>query len=261
MAQHCIGVRRWRGGVQDNGAGTMLVWRKLEGAGPTVVFLPGFRSAMTGDKATALAGFCAERGQAMLLFDYSGHGESGGDFIDGTVGRWTADALAVIDAHAPGEVLLVGSSMGGWIGLLAAAARPGGVAGFVGIAAAPDFTEALMWDALMPAERERLLRDGVLHVPSAYGEPVPITLALIEDGRRHLVMAGPVGLRCPVRLLHGQADPDVPWQTSLRLAERIEGADVRVHLVKDGDHRLSRPADLALLRAVVSGLLGGQDGA
>ncbi len=135
------------------------------------------------------------------------------------------------------------------------------MAGFVGIAAAPDFTEALMWDALMPAERERLLRDGVLHAPSAYGEPVPITLALIEDGRRHLVMAGPVALRCPVRLLHGQADPDVPWQTSLRLAERIEGADVQVHLVKDGDHRLSRPADLALLRAVVSGLLGGQDGA
>ena len=192
----------------------------------------------------------------MLLFDYSGHGASGGAFTDGTIGRWTADALAVVDALTVGPLVLVGSSMGGWIGLLVALARPDRMAGFVGIAAAPDFTEALMWETMLPAERATLARDGVLHVPSAYGEPTPVTHALIEDGRAHLLMAAPIALRCPVRLLHGQADADVPWETAVRLAGRIESLDVQVVLVKDGEHRMSRAGDLAVLVSLLSPLLG-----
>ena len=242
-------------GAGDNGAGVALAYQRLAGRGPTVVFLPGYRSDMTGDKATALATLCAARGQGMLLFDYSGHGASGGAFTDGTIGRWTADALAVIDALTEGPLVLVGSSMGGWIGLLVALAQPGRVAGFVGVAAAPDFTEALMWQSMLPAERATLMREGVLHVPSGYGEPTPVTRALIEDGRAHLLMGGPIALRCPVRLLHGQADADVPWETSVRLAERVSSADMQVLLVKDGTHRMSRPGDLALLEALVTPLL------
>ena len=243
----------------DNGAGLELAWQRLAGRSPCLVFLPGYRSNMGGEKAQMLAAYCRERGQALLLFDYSGHGESGGAFTDGTIGRWAADALAAIDGLTEGPLVLVGSSMGGWIGLLAALARPERVTGFVTIAAAPDFTETLMWGSMMPEERAALLRDGVLHVPSQYGEAMPITRALIEEGRDHLLLGGPIGLHCPVRLLHGQADADVPWETSLRLAERIEGSDVQLLLVKDGAHRMSRPSDLALLRAALQPLLG-EDG-
>lgn len=243
-------------GMIDNGDGAPLAWQILSGRGPTVVFLPGYRSDMTGDKATALAALCRERGQALLLFDYSGHGASGGVFTDGTIGRWTADALAAIDALTSGKLVLVGSSMGGWIGLLAALARPDRIAGYVGVAAAPDFTEALMWATMLPDERATLERDGLVLVPSAYGEPTPITRALIEDGRTHLLLGGPIPLRCPVRLLHGQADADVPWETALRLAGRIEADDVQVVLVKDGGHRMSRPGDLALLTGLLGPLLG-----
>jgi pimeloyl-ACP methyl ester carboxylesterase len=242
-------------GRLDRGNGTELAWLRLDGAGPEVVFLPGFRSDMTGDKATALASFCADRGLGMLRFDYSGHGASSGDFLDGTIGAWAADALAAIDALTTGPLILAGSSMGGWIALLTAIARPNRVAALVGIAAAPDFTQRLMWESMAPSERATLERDGVLYVPSQYGEPTPITRALIEDGANHLVLTGPMPIRCPVRLLHGQADPDVPWELSLRIAEQVETQDVRVILVKDGDHRLSRPADLALLRQTVASLL------
>ena len=244
----------------DRGDGVALAALPLAGRGPTVVFLPGFRSDMGGDKARHLAAFCAARGQALLRFDYSGHGASDGAFEDGTIGRWTEDALAAIDRLASGPLILVGSSMGGWIALLVALARRARIAGLVGIAAAPDFTERLMWQAMAPAERATLLAEGVLHIPSQYGPPTPITRALIDDGRRHLLLDGPIALDCPVRLLHGQRDPDVPWETSLRLAERIEGHDIRTVLVKDGDHRLSRPADLALLGDTLAGLLGGADG-
>ncbi|MBW4093164.1 MAG: alpha/beta hydrolase [Proteobacteria bacterium] len=243
----------------DRGDGVTLAARLLAGRGPTVVFLPGFRSDMGGDKATHLARVCAARGQALLRLDYSGHGASGGRFEDGTISRWAEDARCVIDRLTAGPLVLVGSSMGGWIALLVARADPARVAGLVGIAAAPDFTERLMWDAMAPPERARLLSEGVLHIPSQYGPPTPITRALIEDGRRHLLLDAPIPLACPVRLLHGQRDPDVPWETSLDLAGRITGNDVRVTLVKDGDHRLSRPADLALLDAVLAPLLG-EDG-
>ena len=247
-------------GRLDRGNGTELAWTRQTGIGPTIVFLPGFRSDMTGDKATALASFCQERGVGMLRFDYSGHGASSGDFLDGTIGAWAADALAAIDALTTGKLILVGSSMGGWIALLTVIARPERVAAVVGIAAAPDFTQRLMWESMAPSERATLERDGVLYVPSQYGEPTPITLALIQDGARHLVLTGRMPIHCPVRLLHGQADPDVPWELALRIAEQVETPDARVVLVKDGDHRLSRPADLALLRQTVGALLG-QDGA
>lgn len=239
----------------DRGDGVELSWASLPGSTPTVVFLPGFRSDMNGSKALDLAEFCADRGQAMLRLDYSGHGESGGRFEDGTIGRWTADALAVID-QTVGDIVLVGSSMGGWIALLAALARPGRVVGLLGIAAAPDFTERLMWQAMAPAERAALQRDGVLPVPSQYGDAYPITLQLIEEGREHLLLDAPIGLNCPVRLLHGQQDPDVPWELALRTAAAIIGDDVQVTLVKDGDHRLSRPEDLMLLRRILAPLLG-----
>jgi pimeloyl-ACP methyl ester carboxylesterase len=239
-------------GFLDRGDGVRLAWRRLAGPAPTIVFLPGFGSDMAGAKAEALAAWAAGAGRAMLRLDYSGHGASDGAFTDGTVGIWAADALAVIDRLSEGPLLLVGSSMGGWIALLTALARPTRVAGIVGIAAAPDFTEDLMWDAATPREQEALVAQGYVDVASAYGPPQRITRALIEDGRRHLLLRAPMALHCPVRLLHGQRDPDVPWERALRLAERLGSADVQVTLIKDGDHRLSRPEDLDLLSRTVA---------
>jgi pimeloyl-ACP methyl ester carboxylesterase len=232
--------------------GVELAWKRLPGRSPTIVFLPGFRSDMEGSKALRLTAFAAARGQAMLRLDYSGHGASGGRFEDGTIGLWTADALRVIDRLTDGPLLLVGSSMGGWIGLNVALALPDRIAGYVGIAAAPDFTETLIWATMPETARAHLMARGVLTTPSDYGDPLPITRALIEDGRRHLRLGGPIPLRCPVRLLQGQKDPDVPWETALTLAARLESEDVRVTLIKDGDHRLSREADLIALEDVVA---------
>jgi pimeloyl-ACP methyl ester carboxylesterase len=212
-------------------------------------------SDMTGDKAMALQAWCEARGQACLRLDYSGHGASGGAFEDGTIGLWTQDALTVIDAVIDGPFVLVGSSMGGWVALNVALARPDRLAALVGIAAAPDFTETLMWDAMALSEQATLLRDGRLEIPSRYGGTQIITRRLIEDGRRHLLLGGPIAVRAPVRLLHGQADTEVPWETSLRLAARVESQDVRVVLVKDGEHRLSRPRDIAILTGVLDDLL------
>jgi len=234
--------------------GIELAWSRLSGREPMLVFLPGYNSDMGGSKALALAEFCTASGQALLRFDYSGHGASDGRFEDGTIGAWTQDALLLIDRLGAGRLVLVGSSMGGWIALLAGLARPARVAALVGVAAAPDFTERLMWQTMAEPERARLLREGVLHVPSQYGEPYPVTRALIEEGRRHLLLDRAIPLACPVRLLHGQRDADVPWETALHLAARLEADDVQVTLVKDGDHRLSRPEDLALLGRTLEGL-------
>ena len=242
-------------GRLDRGDGVELAWRRIPGREPGVVFLGGFNSDMTGSKAEDLAAFCAGRGQAFLRLDYSGHGASGGRFEDGTIGRWAADAAAVIAALTDGPQVVVGSSMGGWIGLLLAVRQPERVAALVGIAAAPDFTARI--EALLPAEIRAIIdRDGVWHRPSQYGAPYPITRRLLEEGRGHLLLQAQVPIAVPLRLLQGQQDPDVPWETALRIAEAVTGGDVQVLLVKDGDHRLSRPEDLLLLRRVVAGLLG-----
>ena len=210
---------------------------------------------MAGTKATFLDDFCAARGLGYVRFDYSGHGASSGRFEDGTIGAWAQDAIAVVDRVIDGPLVLVGSSMGGWIMLLVALARPDRIAGLVGLAPAPDFTEALIWNRLSDEDRDLLLRVGRLERPSAYSEePTILTRALIEEGRSHLLSA-PIGIRCPVRLLHGMADPDVPHRLSLDLAERLVSNDVRVTLIKDGDHRLSRAEDLALLGATIEELL------
>ena len=246
-------------GRLDRGDGVELAWARIDGHGPTVVFLPGFRSDMTGDKAMSLAAFATDRGCPLLRLDYSGHGSSGGAFTDGTIGMWAQDVLLLIDRLTEGKLILVGSSMGGWLALLTARARPHRIAALVGIAAAPDFTQDLMWEAMTFEERGALTRDGIVYAPSQYGDPTPITRALIEDGRSHLVLGTSIALDCPVRLLHGQADPDVPWETALRIAGTVTSQDVVVTLIKDGDHRLSRPSDLALLRRTVGSLLG-EDG-
>ncbi len=254
-----VAVRRLRAMDEETGAlGPIpLAFRRIRGRvpGPGVVFLGGFHSDMTGSKASHLAAWCAARGHAYLRFDYSGHGASGGRFEEGTIGGWIADAAAAFDALTEGPQVVVGSSMGGWIALHLALRRADRVRALVGIAAAPDFTEELIWNRLPPETRSLLAREGVWRRPSEYGEPYPITRALIEDGRRHLLLGAPIPIPVPVRLLHGMRDADVPWEVSLRLAERLESEDVRLVLVKGGDHRLSMPADLDLLTSTLAPLL------
>jgi pimeloyl-ACP methyl ester carboxylesterase len=233
--------------------GYFLAYRRrfASGAGanaPGIVFLSGFKSDMTGTKASALDEICHARGLGLLRFDYSGHGASSGDFLDGTISRWFADAMAAFDRLSEGPQILVGSSMGGWIMLLLALARPARIKGLVGLAPAPDFTEELIWPALSECQREKLLREGKLEQPSDYSpEPYVITRALIEDGRKHLLLNATIGIDVPVRLLHGLNDRDVPHTISLRLQEKLTSDDVVLHLIKDGDHRLSRPQDLLRL--------------
>src|SRR5581483_10288230 len=193
-----------------------------------------------------------------LRFDYRGHGASSGRFQDATISLWLDDALTALDRLTDGPQIVVGSSMGGWIALLAAWRRPERVAGLIGIAPAPDFTEELIWARMSPEQRDKMMRDGVLYQPSQYSEqPYAITRALIEDGRRHRLLGEAIPLTCPVRILHGMQDPDVPWQRSLVLVDKLAASDVRVSFIKDGDHRLSREQDLRLLCATVEELLGG----
>ncbi|BBK29457.1 pimeloyl-ACP methyl ester carboxylesterase [Stella humosa] len=235
--------------------GERIAYVRTAGTGPGVVFLGGFMSDMTGTKATALEAACRAAGRPFLRFDYRGHGQSSGRFVDGTIGAWADDAILALDRLTSGPQILVGSSMGGWLMLLAALARPGRVAGLVGLAAAPDFTEDLMWNEFPEPVRRTLLRDGVWNEPSEYGdEPYPITLRLIEEGRRHLVLRDTLPIACPLRLIHGLQDRDVPWQVSQRLLEHIDATDAALTLVKEGDHRLSRPPDLARLVDTVTAL-------
>ncbi|MBE9603894.1 alpha/beta fold hydrolase [Acetobacteraceae bacterium H6797] len=239
--------------------GTELAWARIPAKqgiqAPGIVFLGGFRSDMEGSKALFLRDWCAAQGLGFLRFDYSGHGQSGGRFEEGTIGQWAADAALVIEALTTGPQILVGSSMGGWISLLLARRNPERVAALVGIAAAPDFTALLMGPALTEAQRADIARDGLTLVPSLYGDPYPITGALLADGEKQSVLDAPLPLPLPVRLLQGMADPDVPWQHAIRIVEAIEGPDVQLHLIKDGDHRLSRPEDLALLGRTIAALL------
>jgi pimeloyl-ACP methyl ester carboxylesterase len=234
-----------------------------QGAGPTIVWLGGFRSDMRATKAEALAAHAAARGRAFLRFDYTGHGESEGRFEDATISTWLADALAVIDAFAGEAPILVGSSMGGWLALLAARAlRARGaalskqaVAGLVLIAPAVDFTEELMWDQFPQAVRDQIVATGAWLRPSAYSpEPYPITRALIEDGRLHRLFGEPIEPGCPVTILQGMADPDVPWSHAMKLLEHLPSAAVTMTLIKDGDHRLSRDEDIATLLAAVDAI-------
>ncbi|MFQ5347465.1 MAG: alpha/beta hydrolase [Rhodothalassiaceae bacterium] len=238
--------------------GARIAYHRTPGASPGVIFLGGFRSDMTGTKATRLEAWAKARDRAFLRFDYSGHGASSGRFVDGAITDWLADALAALDQLTQGPQILVGSSMGGWIALLAARERPRRIAGLVLIAPAPDFTERLMWDILPPESRRDILEKGFSERPSAYdSEPDIITRRLIEDGRHHLLLDGPVAVTCPVRILHGMADADVPWRLSIELVEKLASRDVELTLVKDGDHRLSGEADLARLERTLDALLAG----
>ena len=250
--------------------GTAIAWladgpRAAERTG--TVWLGGFRSDMRGTKAEALAASARSSGRPALRFDYSGHGESGGDFAAGTIGRWLDEADAVVAAHGPGRLVLVGSSMGGWIALLLARrlmAAGGGdrLAGLVLIAPAADMTEDLMWNAYDESFRQAIVEHGSCERPSQYSdEPYVITRALIEDGRNHLLLETGLTLACPVRILHGDADPDVPWQHGLKLYRALSGPDVTLTLIKGGDHRLSSPRDLALITDTVELLCAQADAA
>jgi pimeloyl-ACP methyl ester carboxylesterase len=241
--------------TRDDGA--TIAYHRRVGTVPGIVFLGGFRSDMAGIKALFLDDYCRRRGHAYLRFDYFGHGKSSGHFAAGTIGRWRDDAIAAIDSLTEGPQILVGSSMGGWIMLLAALARPERIAALVGIAAAPDFTEELLWPQLTPAQRRQCETEGAVTLPSDY-DPAGYcySWALIEDGRRKLLLRDTIPLAVPVRLLHGLDDASVPWQTSLRLAERLASRDVTVTLVKNADHRLSTEPDLARLARTLDELVG-----
>lgn len=235
-----------------NRGGERLAWRAVDGNGPTVVWLGGFKSDMVGTKAQALAEAARARGWSFLRFDYSAHGESTGVWEETTIGRWRADALAVIDQLTEGPLVLVGSSMGGWMACLAAVERPERLHALVLVAPAPDFTEKLMRPKIPPEGLRELELNGVWMEPSEYDEPLPITRKLLDEGREHLIMDGPIPIRCPVRILQGQRDDPVPWAHALKLADLLESEDVVFTLVKSGDHRMSGPADLERLIETVA---------
>ncbi len=231
-----------------------------EGKGPPVVWLGGFKSDMRATKAGAIDAWAERNGRAFLRFDYSGHGESGGNFEEGTISRWLEEALTVMERHLKERPILVGSSMGGWIALLAARhlieKRPAlAPVGIVLIAPATDMTEKLMWDRFPESLKKSVEETGVYYRPSAYSEdPYPITKKLIEDGRRHLLLGQPIQTGCPVHILQGMEDPDVPWSHALQLVERLPGDSVSLTLIKDGDHRLSRDEDLERLIGAIEAI-------
>ncbi|NNL19491.1 MAG: alpha/beta hydrolase [Boseongicola sp.] len=234
-------------GIHQSGVRN-LAYSQTEGAGPGVVFLGGFRSDKEGTKAIYLEEWAQRRNRAFLRFDYSGHGQSSGEFTDGAIGDWFEDAVAIIDALTEGPQILVGSSMGGWISLLIARERPDLVAGLVTIAAAPDFTEDSMWAGFGEAERAALQRDGKVELPSEYSEgPYVITQRLIEEGRKRLVLRDPLHLPFPTRFMQGTADADVELSVAYRLMAHALGEDIRLTLVKGADHRFSTPDCLAMI--------------
>lgn len=239
--------------------GRTLAYQRQDAKGstdlPGVVFMSGFGSDMTGSKAEYLAADCARRGQAFLRFDYRGHGQSSGQFSDGCIGDWFADALAVFDRLITGPQILVGSSMGGWIALLLARARPERIAGLIGIAAAPDFTEDLVKPNLSDRQQQELASNGVTYDYDAPADfRLPYTQKLLDEAREHLVLTAPLILDCPVHLLQGMQDTAVPWQHALKLVNHVTAPSVRLTLIKDGEHRLSRTEDLAILNKVLTGI-------
>src|ERR1700742_4567619 len=244
---------------KDNEARRIAV-RARAGGAPGLFWLGGFHSDMQGTKAIALDAWAAEHGRACVRFDYSGHGESGGAFVDGTIGRWLEEAVAVFDRFCSGPQVVIGSSMGGWMALLLAremarrTENPAPLAGLVLIAPAPDFTEELMWKNFSPEVRQEIETKGLWLRPSEYGDgtPYPITRALIEDGRNHLLLGSSIDVGCPVRILQGAQDPDVPWKHAFALAQRLPAEDVVLTMIQDGDHRLSRPQDIARIIAAVA---------
>lgn len=243
--------------------GTEIAVRRNAGGNPGVVWLGGFRSHMRGAKAEAIAAHARQQGLACCRHDYSGHGESGGRFGDGTISKWLAESLAVFKAFTSGPQILIGSSMGAWIALrmmqeLQKTEAGGRVAGLLLIAPAPDFTSELHWPRLSDEQKQALETDGRIEVPSAYSpdEPTVLTRSLFEDGARNRVLDGIFETRCPVHIVQGMADPDVPFTHALRLAEHLPADDVTVTLVKDGDHRLSREQDIALILRTLDGLAG-----
>jgi pimeloyl-ACP methyl ester carboxylesterase len=244
--------------VGEGSAARRIAVRARKGGSPGLFWLGGFNSDMKGTKALALDAWAAEHARACVRFDYSGHGESGGAFIDGTIGRWLEESVAVFDQFCAGPQVVIGSSMGGWMALLLARviakrketrASP---AGLVLIAPAPDFTEQLMWSGFSAEVRREIETNGVWLRPSQYGEPYPITRALIEEGRNHLLLGSAIEVGCPVRILQGAQDPDVPWQHAFALAHRLPREDVVLTMIQDGDHRLSRPQDIARIIAAVA---------
>lgn len=237
--------------------GHKIAYHATEGEGPGVIFCHGLNSDMGGDKALKLEAMCAEHGRPFVRFDNFGHGASSGDFVTGSISRWRDTLLAVIDELTKGPQVLVGSSMGGWISLLAAQARPQRVAALALVAPAPDFTEAMFHDQMTAAERQELQTKGIVALPSEYGEPYLITQQLIEDGRSNCLLGRPVELDIPVRILQGMLDDAVPWQHALRICEALTGDDVQVNLIKNGDHRLSTPDQLVMLCQTVNTLARG----
>lgn len=220
------------------------------------MFLGGFKSDMTGGKATALEEHCAKTDRAFLRFDYQGHGQSSGEFVHGSIGQWAGDAISVLDSLTQGPQILVGSSMGGWIMVLVALQRPSRIAGLLGLAAAPDFTEDLIWNTFTAEQKAAIEQNGTLEIPNCYDEePYIISQHLIEESRNRLLLRDPIELSMPVRLIQGMRDEDVPWQTAQRLMEQITGTDIEIQFVKDGDHRLSRPQDLDRLCRTLDGLI------
>ncbi|TYB91045.1 alpha/beta fold hydrolase [Oceaniovalibus sp. ACAM 378] len=237
----------------ETAAGRRIAYEHSSGKGPGIVFLGGFKSDMQGTKAVHLQSFAREMGRAFLRFDYSGHGQSSGAFEEGCIGEWAEDAMAAIEALTEGPQVLVGSSMGGWIALLVARSMPDRVAGLVGIAAAPDFTEDSMWVGFSDDQRAALVRDGRVELPSEYDDgPYVVTRKLIEDGRLNLVLRASLELRGPVRLLQGTADADVDMSVALRLLDHLQSPDARLLLVKGADHRFSTPECLAMIETAVA---------
>jgi pimeloyl-ACP methyl ester carboxylesterase len=237
---------------------SILAYHKTFGTGPGVIFMGGYMSDMTGTKATALEKHAQEKGYGFVRFDYSGHGRSSGNFRDGTIGRWRDDALAIFDSVTEGPQILVGSSMGGWIACLVALMRPERVHALVGIAAAPDFTREIMVPGFSAEERAMLQTQGYIEQPSEYSEtPYVVTRRLVEEAEAHLLLHQDVPITCPVRLIHGDNDVDVPWQLSHKLMNKILSNDVTLTLVKGGDHRLSTPADLQRLTDTIDRLRNG----